>query len=331
MATVEQLTSIAKQQIGNGGSKYRKWFYNRDTDYYGVNWCAVFISWLFNQVGGLNKYIVKTDGAGSIPRESISAGLGGWYESEYSANATTPKAGDVVVFTWNGIGYMPGQDKYYSNHVGYVYAVDNANIYTIEGNTNSKDADQSVVAYHTYNRKSGCINGYFRPNYAESEDEEVMEFKKGCKSNAVLMLKSLIREAHDLGIISANCDTTDVFGDGTDKAVHEIQKKYNLTVDGIAGVKTITTLRNAIAEAQAKLIKPSQISGGWGIGVRMAKISLRALQAKGKIKTKPDAKFGYGSGTEKAIKEVQVAAKITQDGIIGAETASAIEKMLIND
>ena len=61
MSTISELTKLAKAEIGNNGSKYRKWFYNRTSDYYGVNWCAVFISWLYNQVGGLNKYIVKTD------------------------------------------------------------------------------------------------------------------------------------------------------------------------------------------------------------------------------------------------------------------------------
>ena len=44
MSVIDDLTRIAKGQIGNNGSKYRKWFYNRTSDYYGVNWCAVFIS-----------------------------------------------------------------------------------------------------------------------------------------------------------------------------------------------------------------------------------------------------------------------------------------------
>ena len=326
MSVIDDLTRIAKSQIGNNGSKYRKWFYNRTSDYYGVNWCAVFISWLFNQVNGLNKLIIKTDGAGSIAREGVAAGLGKWHESEYSNSSTVPKPGDIVDFVWNYSGSVSGQDRYYSNHVGYVYAVDSNNIYTIEGNTNSNDADRSVVAYHTYNRKSGCINGYFRPNY-ESGDRE-MNFKKGDKSDGVLAYKSLLQQGQKLGIIKSKVDNTNSFGGGTYKATLEVQKKFKLEQDGVAGKNTITALRNAVSKAQNKLIYPSEISSGWGIGVRMAKICLRTLQKKGTIKTKPDGKYGYGAGTKKAIKEVQAVAKLSQDGIIGSATANAIEKLL---
>ena len=69
MSVIDRLTKIAKAEIGNNGSKYRKWFYNRTSDYYGVNWCAVFISWLYNQVGLLNELVPKSDGAGCFARE----------------------------------------------------------------------------------------------------------------------------------------------------------------------------------------------------------------------------------------------------------------------
>lgn len=249
MSTISDLTKIAKGEIGNNGSKYRKWFYNRTSDYYGVNWCAVFISWLYNQVDSLGTLITKTDGAGSIARESINNGLGGkWYESEYSDSSTTPKVGDIVVFTWNGAGRVAGQDKYYSNHVGYVYAVDSTYIYTIEGNTGSNNADTSVVAYKQYSRKSGNINGYYRPNYetSESEEEKMNNFCKGDKGDGVLAYKSLIIQAKKFGLITSKVDNTNSFGNGTYKATLEIQKLYKLEQDGIAGTKTITALRNAV-------------------------------------------------------------------------------------
>lgn len=251
MSVISELTKIAKSQIGNNGSKYRKWFYNRTSDYYGVNWCAVFISWLFNQAGELNKLVPKTDGAGCFARE-YDGKNGKWYESEYSCSTTTPKAGDIVTFTWNGVGRVPGQDKYYSNHVGYVYAVDSNNIYTIEGNTGSNNADYSEVAYRQYNRKSGKINGYYRPNYPdikkESEEEKMNNFKKGDRGDAVLAYKTLLIHAKRLGLIKQGVAEDNIFGDGTEKATKEIQKLYNLEVDGIAGVKTITALRNALDE-----------------------------------------------------------------------------------
>ena len=243
MSTISNLTKIAKGEIGNNGSKYRKWFYNRTSDYYGVNWCAVFICWLFHMIGGLNKYLIKTDGAGTIARYSDKK-YGKWYEP----NEITPKEGDIVMFRWGG-SYT---DKYHSDHVGYVYAVDDNYIYTIEGNTGSNNADYSSVMYKQYKRTSSSINGYFRPNYPDVEkesEESEMNFRKGDKSDGVLSYKSMLIQANTLGLITQKVNADNVFGDGTLKATKQVQEKYKLEIDGIAGKNTITALHNAISEA----------------------------------------------------------------------------------
>ncbi len=423
MSVISDLTKIAKSEIGNNGSKYRKWFYNRTEDYYGVNWCAVFISWLFNQVGGIDKYVVKTDGAGTVARYSDGK-YGKWYEP----NQITPREGDIVMFRWGGT-YT---DKYHSDHLGYVYSADGTYIYTIEGNTGSNNADTSSVMYKSYSLLNSVINGYYRPNYGDQKykvylspsnqdgnkyatgntnemevcykiatatgkylgengfevkiakkgqsneasieesnswgadlhipihtnagggkgclailysydsenvalakpilnvvkdvipsktskgyftyadimgntsaqlkelsetvaiacylecefhdnkeyaqwltdntdtlgkaicrgildyygkdiqtennesEENDMNFSKGESSDGVLAYKSLLIIANALGLITSKVDNSNGFGDGTYKATVEVQKKYKLEVDGIAGVKTITALRNAV-------------------------------------------------------------------------------------
>lgn len=160
MSVIADLTKIAKREIGNNGSKYRRWFYNRTSDYCGVNWCAVFISWLFNQVGGIDKYVVKTDGAGTIARYSDGK-YGKWYEP----NRIIPSEGDIVMFRWGGT-YT---DKYHSDHLGYVYSADGEYVYTIEGNTGSNNADTSSVMYKRYSISNSAINGYYRPNYGDQK------------------------------------------------------------------------------------------------------------------------------------------------------------------
>ena len=318
---IKKLVAIAKSQASNGPYKYRKWYYG--SEQHGVAWCAVFVSWCLAQAGISQ---IKTDGAGCFAREYSNCGK--WYESEYSDSSTMPKAGDIVTFTWNYAGRYPNQDRYYSDHVGIVYAVDSNYIYTVEGNAGNSN-DTSTVKLKAYNRTSGCINGYFRLYTTDdSKEDDEMNFKKGDKSDGVLAYKSLLQQGQKLGIIKSKVDNTNSFGGGTYKATLEVQKKYGLVVDGVAGVRTITALRNAVSKAQNKLIYPSEISSGWGIGVRMAKICLRTLQKKGTIKTAPDSKYGYGAGTKKAIKEVQAVAKLSQDGIIGSATANAIEKLL---
>ena len=62
-------------------------------------------------------------------------------------------------------------------------------------------------------------------------------------------------QANSLGIIKASVDTSNGFGSGTYNATIDIQKKYKLEVDGIAGKNTITALRNAINTELDKLKK----------------------------------------------------------------------------
>ena len=180
---IENRTNFIKEKIGTGPSEYREWFYGSEK--YGADWCAIFVNWIFNHDGDSNLYISKdkdTAIAGEGIEESIKAGYGTWYEDENTDHETIPKAGDVVSFTrgmdeesdapW---GYDENGNKktykwetpYGSDHVGYVYKVDNEYIYTIEGNTGPDDvnADTSSVNMKKYKRTDKTINGYYRPNY----------------------------------------------------------------------------------------------------------------------------------------------------------------------
>ena len=157
------------------------------------------------------------------------------------------KVGDIVSFVWNYAGRYSQQDKYYSDHVGIVCAVDNNYIYTIEGNAGA-DNDTSTVKYRSYSRTSGAINGYFRPFYSDTEEseEEEMNFKQGDKSDGVLAYKALLLLADDFHIISAKVDNSNSFGKGTYEATIAVQKLFNLEVDGIAGKQTISALSSAV-------------------------------------------------------------------------------------
>ncbi len=155
-AAVDKMNQIALNEAASAVSrkKYQDWF--------GVesDWCGMFVSWLFDQVGGLDKYYVKDGYAGSGARRSIAAGYGKWYEDECTDSNTVPKPGDVM----HSSPCVPGDgcyvDRYSSGHVGYVYKVDDDYIYTVEGN---HDPEKVVTVKHK--RKDCNINGYYRPNY----------------------------------------------------------------------------------------------------------------------------------------------------------------------
>lgn len=238
MSVIKKMTELAKKQVGNGPSKYRHWYYGSYMG--GTAWCASFDSWLADQCDLLGVCFVKTDGAGCFAREGVPKGYGKWY----SKSETTPQEGDLILYRYGGT-YT---DKYHSDHVGYVYSVDSNYVYSIEGNTNGSN-DTSQVNYFKHSLSDYRIHGYYRPSYPDSKkerEEKSMNFRKGDKSDGVLAYKTLIIQARKFDLIETKVAEDNVFGEGTEKATKEIQKLYNLEVDGIAGVKTITALRNAV-------------------------------------------------------------------------------------
>ncbi len=168
MATNKDFANKSLEYVGYGPTKFRSWYYGKDLK--GIPWCAVFVSYIANQVGILNDIVKKCEGAGDFPREGVKAGWGKWYEG----HNTKPQVGDIIVFTWNGKGRYSNKDIYYSDHVGIVYKVDSKYIYTVEGNTNGSN-DSSVVSKRTYALYSGLINGYYRPNWKAENKTNIVQ------------------------------------------------------------------------------------------------------------------------------------------------------------
>lgn len=159
-ATIDKLNKIAYDAAANSLSRYVV------TGWYGSDdeWCAMFISWLFNQIGGLEKYYHKDAGSGSGARPMVQAGKGTWVEDDCTDPTIGPRAGDVV----HCYEVLPGNpyrvDRMSSGHVAYVYDVDDTYIYTVEGNNRDK---YHVVFNKRERRVCGAygINGYYRPYY----------------------------------------------------------------------------------------------------------------------------------------------------------------------
>lgn len=247
----ERFVAAAAGYIGYGCKIFNDYFGAAS----GTAWCAEFVSKCAYDVGAIGKCFVKTDGAGSVAREGVAAGMGRWLEGHNSV----PQGGDAISFCWNGKGsyIAEGHDRYFSDHVAIVEYVANGYVHTIEGNANGTNTG-STVCRKSYPLYDGRINGYYRPSWALAEagyngGDDEMNFLKGDKNNGVLAYKSLIRIANSLGIVKSTVDTTNSFGTGTHNATIEIQKKYKLEIDGIAGVKTITALIGGIMTALASL------------------------------------------------------------------------------
>lgn len=178
----------------DNGSKYRKWYdkeFGTNLEVNKSDWCAAFVTYLFAQNDGLNKYIVNSTCADNLVRESIKAGLGTWHEDKSYTdknNVSTyiPKKGDLILFNpqYNGLyypypasaNYSQDKDAYVSSHIGYIYDVyipaedsDNKSIiiYTIEGNKSNTVSKAEYEIDFSSNEPTvdQRINGYYSPDY----------------------------------------------------------------------------------------------------------------------------------------------------------------------
>ena len=183
MKATEKLLAVALNEVGylekkNRNSLYEKTANAGSANYtkYGLEmhklypatmdfpapWCDCFVDWCFVQAFGKDmamKMLHRFD--------DYTVNSAGYYKNNKEWY-TVPKIGDQVFFTDSKGGIC---------HTGLVYAVDGANVYTIEGNTSSSAgvvANGGCVAKKSYKRNYGRIAGYGRPNYGLIKEEKKM-------------------------------------------------------------------------------------------------------------------------------------------------------------
>lgn len=301
MANVrDNFVKAAQKYIGAGCTVFNNFFGMPP----GTAWCAEFVSKCASDVGLINKCFVKTMGAGDIPRYGVEKGFGKWLEGYESI----PQPGDVIVFTWNGLEYYPGYDKYFSDHVGIVEYVEGNTVHTIEGNANGTNIS-STVCRKSYPIYSGKINGYFRPNWSLA-DPTYSE----TTTNTTVSLddkKKAIKEVqlwHNRKF-GTTCDVDGEYGPKTKAAiVCSLQcylnstYKSGLDTDGIMGAKT---------KAACRLLKKGDT--GDYVKILQSILICRGYDTKGY-----DGEFG--EQTKIAVTDFQKKSSLSADGIAGPDT-----------
>lgn len=158
MATAQDILKIAQAEIGTKESpansnnvKYNTWYYGKAVSGSSYPWCAVFVSWIFNQ---LDSSLIK--------KSASCMDIGNWFKSNNQWKTSNPQAGDVVFFKYS-------TNSRWTNHIGIVESVNSdGSIITIEGNTSvsSNDNGGSVMR----RTRTGNIVGYGMPNYNGSSN-----------------------------------------------------------------------------------------------------------------------------------------------------------------
>ena len=143
--------------------------------------------------------------------------------------------------------------------------------------------------------------------------------KQGSRNAAV---KQLQQDLKDNGYFPAN--PTGNFGLITKDAVIKFQKANGLTVDGIAGSKTLAAIKNSSTA-------PSGI-GGEKFTLRLDSRSAEVTSLKKRLQQlgyfKGRINDYFGSYTENVVKQFQKDKGLTPDGIVGAKTQQKIDEAI---
>lgn len=137
------MVQIVLSQVGSvGGQPYWSWYGFSSR----VEWCAVFVSWVANQ----NGYIER----GIIPKFSVCETGAKWFKDKgkWQPRSYIPSPGDIIFFDWELDGRI--------NHVGIVEKVEDNIVYTIERNSNDDMCRQKE-----YKINNKVIVGYGTPAY----------------------------------------------------------------------------------------------------------------------------------------------------------------------
>ena len=122
-------------------------------------------------------------------------------------------------------------------------------------------------------------------------------------------IRELQTRLYELGYIENKAEADGVFGEGTEAAVKEFQKKNGLVQDGKLGTNTKEMLYSEEAKADS-----------YALGDKSDTIKKyqTKLQKLGYLTTKPDGT--YGSDTVAAVKRFQEANGLISDGYLGPQT-----------
>ena len=183
------IIKTAKKEVGTKATNYRKCKYN--TWYYGqvvsgssYHWCAVFVCWVFNQLGALSSLLYgKNASCGYMAKAFQDRG-----RLIVPKSTKDVKVGDVVFFHWSNERSTLVPGTYVSDHVGIVTAVNsNGTIDTIEGNT--VDTVNGQVAART--RSMSVVSCLGRPVYAaESTASAATSTAKAAKPTVLYRVRS---------------------------------------------------------------------------------------------------------------------------------------------
>lgn len=152
MPSCAEVLYVAQSQVGTvagpgNTTPYSAWYQQTyplsGNDYQGENWCAIFVSWVWNR-GRLGLQFAW------VPSGVAAFKFYGLFDEH-------PRPGDAVFYDWNGDGQ--------ADHVGLVEVVWGNNVQTIEGNAGTPPGVYRHLIGPGGDREYTDVLGYGHPVY----------------------------------------------------------------------------------------------------------------------------------------------------------------------
>ncbi|MBL7921597.1 MAG: peptidoglycan-binding protein [Bacteroidia bacterium] len=308
----EKIIEIAASQVGTKESpansnktKYGKWY-----GFDGFAWCAMFVSWVYDQAGHPLGHIDDDKGY-----RDCRSGYNHWKATGEITN--NPEKGDIVLFDWTNDGR--------ADHTGIFNEwldAGKTKFSAYEGNTAvGNDSDGGQVMFRK-DRKAASVKAFVKVKVlsglqpATVPDDSI--FKKGDNNANVANFQ---KQLYDLGY---KITVDGIFGSETEKIVKQFQKENKLTVTG-----KVTPALLGLIDSKLRPVKIKTDKLTTGIFLKKGNsgnsvVTLQAALNKSGAKPKIDEDGVYGDQTVKAVKSFQTKNKLKVDGEAGPETFKAL-------
>ncbi len=148
----EGIAEFAMQFIGEDHSRFTSYKPSDGTQFSKASWCAMFVSYCFDQKGLIPSVLKETYTSCSIEVGKMRS-RGEFMESLANGGNYTPQAGDIIFFTWHK-GNV-------SDHTAIVTKCDGSTVWFVEGNGGPGTTFTRRVQEDSTSINSDTIVGYF--------------------------------------------------------------------------------------------------------------------------------------------------------------------------
>ena len=302
----QSILQVAAAELGNiehpassNKTKYGAW--------YGLNgfaWCAMYVSWVYDQAGHPLGHIED--------RRGFRSCQGGYRFWKANGRITRdPQPGDIVIYDWNGDGHC--------DHTGIFDSwVKPGNTFkAYEGNTAEGD-DSNGGRVMLRLRNASSVKAFVSPLDLDGPAPQFdASLRRGDKGSRVTTLQKMLYDLKFDIVVDGD------FGARTERALKHFQATHGLTADGIATAAIAGLLETAIRKKEAPDNK--QTDGVYvkkGAAGAVVVALQKALNRKGTVAVAEDGVFGKDTVT--ALKAFQAKAGLTSDGVAGPQTFRAL-------